>query len=251
MSADAMSPRTRWVVAAIGAAVVMGLLAPLFLLPRAGGFAVPAVPAPPPVTLADPSPANPLLREVTAMRDLAPLFLPTERNAGLTRLPRRDVGRTRLDMEAAKFSVAEAEVRFERDLPPAGDLAGKPVTLARPLDALPPPASVPGMLGLGRSDALVEPLPARGAYVEVVAIRDGKWVFGETLDVAVKPPSDKPWGPIQFLANVDAAGLVGPLILTERSGAEEVDQHFRNYLAQTYRIGQRLAPGIYRVTVGP
>lgn len=250
MSAHAMTPRTRWIVAAIGAALVMGLLAPLFLLPRVGGFAVPAVSMPPPVKLADPSPTNPLLREVTAMRDLAPLFLPTERNAGLTRLPRPDVGRTLLDMEAAKFSVAEAEVRFERDLP-AGDLGGKPVTVARPLDALPPPASAPGMLGLGRSDVPVEPLLARGAYVEVVAIRTGEFVFGESLAVAVKPATDKPWGPIQFLANVDAAGLIGPLILTERSGAEEVDQHFRNYLAQTYRIGQRLAPGIYRVTVGP
>lgn len=250
MTVQAMSTRNRWVVAAIGAAVVMVLLAPLFLLPRIT-FTPPAMPPPPPVKLAEPGPANLLLREVTAMRDLAPLFLPTERNATLTRLPRRDVGRSLLDMDAAKLSLAEPEMRIERDFPPAVGLGGKVVTAAKPADALPTPWTSPAVLGLGRSTVEISPLAERGGYVEVVATRTGELVFGDRLDASVKPPTDKPWGPVQFLANVGAAGLVGPLLLTERSGAEEVDQHFRNYLAQTYRLGQRLPPGIYRITVGP
>ena len=185
------------------------------------------------------------------MRDLAPLFLPTERNATLMRLPRRDVSRTLLDVEAARRSLAEPELRLEEHLPPVSGLSGKPITLAKPTDALPTPWTTPAVLGFGRAEVAVEPLPARGAYVEVVAMRTGERVFGDRLDASLKPPTDKHWAPLQFLVAVDAAGLVGPLILTERSGVEEVDHYFRNYLAQTYRLGHRLPPGKYRVSVGP
>jgi hypothetical protein len=246
-----MPARVRWTVPALGALVVLGLLAPFFLLPVIIPLPPANEPAPPPVSLADPSPANPLVHEVTAMRDLAPLFLPTERNATLERLPRREIGRTLLDMETSRFSLAETELRFDRDLPAVPTLDGKPVTAATPADVLARGTIVPAMQGFGRETVALAPLPARGGVVEVVAVGTGELVFSATLDAAVKPPTDKPWVPIQFLASINAAGLVGPLILAERSGAEEVDQHFRNYLAYTYRVGQRLPPGIYRITVGP
>ena len=48
-----------------------------------------------------------------------------------------------------------------------------------------------------------------------------------------------------------AAGLAGPLVVTESSRVEEVDAHFRRQLRQVFRLGERLAPGVYRVVVGP
>jgi hypothetical protein len=65
------------------------------------------------------------------------------------------------------------------------------------------------------------------------------------------PPGKGGWAPVEFVARVDAAGLVGPLVVTERSGLEEVDVFFANYLARTLRVGERLAPGFYRICVGP
>jgi hypothetical protein len=56
---------------------------------------------------------------------------------------------------------------------------------------------------------------------------------------------------MEFVAAVDPAGLVGPLVPTVRSGVEEVDNFFQNYLARTLRVGERLAPGFYRICVGP
>jgi hypothetical protein len=45
--------------------------------------------------------------------------------------------------------------------------------------------------------------------------------------------------------------LIAPLTLTTRSGVEEIDNFYRNYLVRTYRVGERLAPGFYRITVAP
>jgi hypothetical protein len=56
---------------------------------------------------------------------------------------------------------------------------------------------------------------------------------------------------MEFMAAVDASGLVGPLVLTVHSDVAEVDAYFGRYLAETFRIGQRLEPGFYRICVGP
>jgi len=53
------------------------------------------------------------------------------------------------------------------------------------------------------------------------------------------------------MAAVDPAGLVGPVVPTVRSGVSEVDDYFARYLEETLRVGQRLAPGFYRISVGP
>jgi hypothetical protein len=111
------------------------------------------------------------------------------------------------------------------------------------------PPGVP-LLGFGRTDEPVTPLAARGAFVEVVAAGGGRPVLAEALTAAA-PPADAPWQPMEFMAAVDAAGLVGPLVATVSSGAGPVDAYFRRYLADTVRIGARLAPGFYRISVGP
>jgi hypothetical protein len=118
---------------------------------------------------------------------------------------------------------------------------------------------VPLALGLGRGETLVVPLPPRGAFVEIVATRTGRRALSaqamtqvEKLAADARPPGDRPWQPFEFLAAVDPAGLVGPLVIVEpRSGVEEVDRYFQDYLVQTVRVGERLKPGFYRISVGP
>ena len=56
---------------------------------------------------------------------------------------------------------------------------------------------------------------------------------------------------MEFLIAVDAMGLVGPPILTESSRVAAVDGYFQIYLVKTLHAGERLAPGFYRVCIGP
>jgi hypothetical protein len=53
------------------------------------------------------------------------------------------------------------------------------------------------------------------------------------------------------VAAIDPTGLAAPLTITTRSGVDEVDAYFQNFLARTLRVGERLAPGFYRISVGP
>jgi hypothetical protein len=56
---------------------------------------------------------------------------------------------------------------------------------------------------------------------------------------------------MEFVATIDAAGLAAPLMVTTHSGVDEVDVYFKNFLVRTLRVGERLTPGIYRISVGP
>ncbi len=251
MNSRVMDGRWRWTIAASGGALTLAALLAIFSVPQIVPLATAPAASPPAVTFADPGSVHALNREATALRDLAPLFLPTERNATLERMPRRESGQTFFDVETTRPAFTEGELHFDQDLPPPVTLNGKVVPEAKPADALASVTLSPPALGFGRSDVVVSALPPRGGFLEVVAAGTGLPVMSASLPVEVAAPTDKPWQPLQFLASVNAAGLVGPLILTERSGVEEVDQHFRIYLTQAYRMGERLRPGIYRLTIGP
>lgn len=56
---------------------------------------------------------------------------------------------------------------------------------------------------------------------------------------------------MEFLAVVSSAGLIADPVLVNGSGWEEVDNFFRSYLVKSFRLGERLNPGRYRVLVGP
>jgi hypothetical protein len=107
------------------------------------------------------------------------------------------------------------------------------------------------LTGFGRQERVVERLPARGGFVEVVAAATGERVLAEALPPSMGPVAGKAWEPMELFAAVDAAGLAVPLVVTEGSRVDEVDAHFRKVLAQTYRIGERLPPGFFRIVVGP
>jgi hypothetical protein len=173
--------------------------------------------------------------------DLTPLFLPTEYNSSRKDYVPREPG-SAFQGFAFKKTFADSGLRLR---------LGPPVTVPdNPAEALvgdPPGAP---FLGFGRTDYAVSPLPGRGAYVEIVDAGSGRKVFGQPLADA-KPPAGVPWKPLEFIAAVDAAGLVGPLVPTADSGVVDVDEYFRRFLADTLRVGQRLPPGFYRISVGP
>lgn len=251
MSSDAKNDRGHWFAAAIGALLVVGGAFFLFRFPAApsspalaGGKST--------VQLARPGQADELLRQETEMRDLSPLFLPTKRNAALPE-PKREPGRTVLDHENPKWSFGDADPQVAGAFPSIAMLAGKSVEKAEPTDTLSIESAEEPLLGFGRRGTEIHAMEGRAGFVEVTAASNGEKVLAEALPVATRPTAlgSKPWSPIELLAVVDAAGLASPLVITEGSRVEEVDLFFKTYLTQTFRIGARLTPGYYRITVAP
>lgn len=246
--------RGRWIVAA-GAAVVV--VASFLLLVRVPAPVIlpatnsPSESAPPSsVKLARADGADVLLRQEAQLRDLRPLFLPTDVNAALPE-PHLEPGRSFLDNDNLKLRPVDVEVPVAAQLPAVVTLDGVALAEARPRDALVGDAARIELLGIGRQTVVAAPLPSRGGWLEVSAAGDGERVIAEALPLTAKPPSEKPWYPLELVAVIDAAGLVGPLVVTEGSRVEDVDAHFKNFLAERFRIGERLAPGFYRISVVP
>lgn len=176
-----------------------------------------------------------------ALLDKTPLFLPTRWNTSREDVKMPDASGA-LAPYQAKFAFSNSELKLE-NLPVAV------VTPTGPADALTIPSQGPLFGGLSRSDSTVAPLSKRGAYLEVVAASTGRRILGESLSGAA-PPGAGGWQTLEFVANINASGLVS-LNLTMRSGVEEVDVYFSRFLAQKFRIGARLSPGFYRISVGP
>ena len=242
--------RTRWVIAGTGALVLVGALTLLFRLPPRTPPRPVAAKGLPVIQMARPTEADVVLKDEAQIRDLRPLFLPTEFNATL-REPKREPGRTILDEERPRLDFAETELGLSRDMPPAAVLNGRPADKARATDVLAAADVEVGTVGFGRNERTVEPLAPRAGFVEVVAAATGRRVLAAVLPPALGPAGGKAWEPMELFAAVDAAGLAAPLVVTEGSRVEEVDAHFKKMLAQTYRIGERLPPGFYRIVVAP
>ncbi len=237
-------------MSAAGAIMAVGLVFWLIRAPEITPVKIVAE-SKPVVRLVEPDGSHSALDEEAAVHDPTPLFLPTSRNATVKELPRREPGKTFLDKETLKLGFAEANLNLAKDFPPVVTLGGKLPSKAAPVDLL--SVDDPGqlLLGFGQTEAPQLPLPPRGGFVEVVAASTGRRALAETLPVSARPAVEKAWQPMEFFAAVDAAGLVGPLVVTLGSGVEEVDVYFRRYLGQTFRIGERLSPGFYRIVVGP
>jgi hypothetical protein len=258
MKAEAMQGNSRWVIASLGGLGIIVVIVVLFSVPQST-FPLPtaSVSTRPPaaVKMAKTDIPDAYLKAETELRDLRPLFLPTERNASLPE-PRLEPAGTYLDQEYLSRNILDstetAVGKDLRELPEVIMLNGLPLKDAKPRDALAPQPTSMSAQGFGRTaDLVVAPMPARGGFVEVFALGDGRRVWGDSVPVEARPPTDKPWGPMEFLADVGLAGLASPLVVNEGSRVEEVDAHFRNYLTRRLRIGDRLEPGFYRVIVAP
>lgn len=181
------------------------------------------------------------VNDEAVLLDPTPLFLPTKWNASQREVVSPEIGGRYQGFDTPKFTFAETEISFGLPFPvrvPAG-----------PGEAVASDALLAPLVGFGRPQMPEMTPNPRGAYFEVVRAADGKKVMAQGIpDVPLVKAS---WQPVEFLVNVDATGLVGPLAVVVRSGLDEVDSFFANQLARTLRIGEKLAPGFYRISVGP
>ena len=232
--------KRRWLASTVGAVLVLAVLMLLFRAPRE---VQPISTKPKP----RPTPAVKLVnlsRNEAALTDPTPLFLPTEWNAGQDALPadaRREPGSSFSGYPPKlKFAETELALTFPSDV----------VVPARPADALSTGKVGQIFLGLGPDDQGLTQLHARKGFVEITDARNGQRILSKPLTDA-NPPAGPGWQPMEFLVAVDPMGLVGPPILTESSRVVSVDGYFQNYLVKSLRAGERLAPGFYRICVGP
>ncbi len=235
MSISVSVERRRWVVATATALMLGAGVVALFRSPRVPPRIEPAKPA-----NSSRVELTKVVRAEAALLDKTPLFLPTEWNTAHKEVVLPQSGGAFSDY-APKYAYDEAELMSLKPTAPISLSAADALMLT-------PPG--PAFLGFGRSQAQVTTLQKRGAFVEVLRAKEGQRVWAKALTEA-QPPKAAVWGPLEFLATVDAAGLTGPLVLTAHSGVEEVDAYFQKYLTQNLAIGAMLAPGIYRISVGP
>jgi hypothetical protein len=235
--------RAGWWVA--GLTVLLALLSLAVLLrPLSGGFDQPARSAVPRVSMAPPR-SDSWLHDQATFFDPTPLFLPTEWNTNQGPLPaavQPRPGQVFPDFGAQlTYGRAELALPIAPTEPPPQD----------PLDLL-KTRSLDPFLAFGRADVPIEPLAPRTAMLEIREVGTGRTVRVPNLAANVVLPDGRAeWQPAEFLVCVTAEGLLGKPVETVSSNVEDVDVFLRDYLAGTLRLGERLAPGMYRVIVGP
>jgi hypothetical protein len=242
--------RPFWILAALGAAVIVGALALLVRAPvppaaRPGPGPIPSVG----LARLDGSAGGAVLREEALLRDPTPLFLPTaDLNAAQGVGPkRREPGDTFVNYPE-KYAFLPTDVQFA--FAPAVVVPDE----KRPVEATNLTDWSMPLQGLGRRDEVRPVLAARGAYVEIVAAADdGSVGLAQALTEA-RPPTQQEWQPMEFLAAIEPGGLIGLPSVVVSSGVEKVDQYFLEYLVNDWRVGERLSKlrtGFYRIKLGP
>ena len=196
------------------------------------------------LTKIDPTSTDEVTREEAIFRDPTPLFLPTPWNAGFDVAPPQGLASgpdSRFEDYRPKMTNSDSDVRLafppsvEVPLSPAGGLrVGERTNLYG---------------AIGRREVPVEPFSARICFIEVVAVRDGRPVLAEAIQMMDAVPTSD-WQPMELLVAIDATGLVGAVVVVG-SGDETWDNSVRRYLAKQFRLGERLRSGFYRVSVGP
>lgn len=185
--------------------------------------------------------ADKILQERADFFDPTPLFVPTPRNFGRDGLPlrlRRQPGQVFSDF-GAKLSFGDGGLATY-----GAEVLAAPEGVVEILGQ----ANEAPFAGFGESGAGQVALSPRGGLVVVRKLDED---FAVRVDQVESEPPRRDFGPMEFLVAISPMGLIGDPLLTAGSGRETVDTFFRNYLVQTYRVGERLAPGRYRVLIGP
>lgn len=191
------------------------------------------------------SDADQVLRDRLELFDPTPLFLPTDKNSGYRALPEglmAEPGATVAALFPARWTFGSETLRIV--------FPASISQLERPEEGLRIGERKERNWGFGAVDHEVAKLPQRLAFVEAISIRSGAVAIAEVLR-GEGPAEIEDWAPVELLLAVEASGLVGKLVVTASSGSEAVDNFFCKYLADSWRIGERLPPGFYRLIVGP
>lgn len=240
MKVEQWGGRRRWLAGIAGALVMLGGLVTLVRVPAEPPVR-PPTPTKPAIQLGRTGQGDALLTDQATMYDQMPLFLPTERNVSARPPVPPEAGQAVLDRDARKAAFGGG---VALSLPLPVEVPRRAVELLTGEEQTP-------LFGLGRVDSPPPARAARGGFIEVLTAGTNRRVQEIVLEAGARPPGDRPWRPVEFLALVDEGGLAAPLVTAVRSEVDEVDNYFRNYLAQTLRIGDRLPPGSYRIVIGP
>lgn len=180
-----------------------------------------------------------ILRERATFQDATPLFFPTAANYR----PANQVGA----LETGQvFKGFESVLKYQESVPRFGtEVVTPPETAVELLEK----GSEAPFAGFGQADTRDGVLQNRWARVEAKSLSDGRLAL--IFDVGVAGSPEGEFGVMVFVVKVEPAGLAGQPVLTASSGRPEVDSYTRDYLVKTARIGARLPPGSYRVSVGP
>ena len=186
-----------------------------------------------------------IMRERSELFDSAPLFFPTEWNFSQRPLPasmRKQPGQI-FESFGANLTMGE------QDLKSYGSNSSPPERLS---DVLAQGNAAP-FVGMGQRDTIHDVLTQRGIYIEVVNLADGKTlIINQDNDLNNINLNIKP---MVFLVAISNSGLIGDPILVPELGREDVDDEvaafFRSYLVKSFRLGERLNAGRYRVVIGP
>lgn len=182
-----------------------------------------------------------LLQEKAELLDPTPLFFPTEWNYG--QQPLRLISRK----QPGQFFGAFPPQRIIDEKNIASYGAETPAVPEKLADVLVQGNEAP-FAGIGQIDKPQSGLYVRMGYLEIRDLKSGYIIRGESLTGVFL--SRKDFAPVEFLVVVEAGGLIGEPFLTAGSGWDEVDSFFRTYLVKSYRLGERLRPGRYRVVIG-
>lgn len=186
--------------------------------------------------------ADKLLRERAEYFDPTPLFFPTALNSGqgaLRESMRRQPGQV-FGNFSAKFVSDEQNPRL--------GVAESAAPVVRLADVVEFGNEAP-FAGIGGTGTMQPSLPQRDGFIEVRALRDGKIIIAQAL--AEIPVVRADFSPLQFLVVVSSGGIVAAPVLMTGSGREDIDARMHTYLVKSFRIGERLSPGIYRIVIGP
>ena len=234
---------THWIPLSVVGALILFAVSSLFKIPdikeEAARIAVPKI-----QILGNL--ADKISSEDASLNDPTPLFLPTRYSVS-------QLNHTHM-LPQGDFSGFSPKLAFSTEHL-ALNIATPTVVPDRPVDALAIKDPSNPAYGLGRTDRLHTSLKPRVAWVRVSSMASGRAVLELALLAKDTPnaPSDvmtHAWKPLQFSVAVDAAGLLGPILSTERSGSP-ADVFFLDYLTHTMRIADRLPPGFYQISVGP
>lgn len=187
--------------------------------------------------------ADVLLSEEATLFDPTPMFLPTEWNSGQNALPDRLIRVSGRSFENYPAKLTYPEARLAMSMPSDSESPKRAVDVLAMIDLESP------LMALGKAESSLTKLDERAAQIEVASAKTGQRVLATVAEGMAVPGEG--WQPLELLVAIDAAGVVGTPVITMRSGSEQVDRFFQDYLVKTMRLGKRLAPGAYHVLVGP